>query len=74
MIYIIGLCAKPSRNTESKAAEMESTESGDVMKTYDPYNKGVYKGIKVTRESTEIEVRYTTFFLLIQSSVILIYI
>lgn len=34
----------------------ENTESGDVLKAYDPYNRGVYKGIKVSRECTETEV------------------
>jgi hypothetical protein len=31
-------------------------ESGDVLKAYDPYNSGVYKGIKVSKDSRETEV------------------
>lgn len=34
----------------------DSAESGDVLKAYDPYNRGMYKGIKVSRETSETEV------------------
>jgi hypothetical protein len=39
----------------------DNVETGDVMKSYDPYNRGIYKGIKVSRESTETEVLLVEF-------------
>ena len=44
------------RRAHAATDAAESAEAGDVLKAYDPYNRGMYKGIKVSRESTETEV------------------
>ncbi len=54
-------------------AVAESIDSGDVLRAYDPYNTGMYKGIKVSKEVPSIEVNRVADIFVVSVSFISFY-